>query len=148
MLWLWHAMGDPLAFAHVEPYWQHVLLPPWETLRRAVSTLSHTPDPIALREGLVDLGAVVLIAALLIRGARQLPPGELAYTAAVWLLVEAYPTVWYVQSDARYMLAAFPCFIVLAWEGRRPWLNALVLVVFSGTLLMLLQYFVRGALIV
>lgn len=149
MLWLWHAVGDPLAFAHVEQSWQHVALPPWETVRRAVVALLHNPDPIGVRKGLVDLGAVVLIAALLMRGARQIPLGELAYTIAVWLLVVAYPTtVWWLQSDARYMLAAFPCFIVLAWEGRRPWLHRLVLVVFSGTLLMLLQYFVRGALIV
>jgi hypothetical protein len=149
MLWLWHAVGDPLAFAHVEQSWQHVALPPWETLWRAVGALLHNPDPIGLRKGLVDLGAVVLIAALLIRGARQIPPGELAYTIAVWLLVVAFPTLaWWLQSDARYMLAAFPCFIVLAWEGRRAWLNVLVLVVFGGTLLMLLQYFVRGAVIV
>lgn len=148
MLWLWHAVGDPLAFAHVEVFWQHVLLPPWETLWRAVGALAHNPDPIAVRKGLVDLGAVLLIAALMMRGARQIPPGELAYSAAIWLLVVAYPTVaWWLQSDARYMLAVFPCFILLAWEGRRPWLNALLLVVFVATQLMLLQYFVRGAVI-
>ena len=148
MLWLWHAVGDPLAFAHVEPSWTHTLLPPWETLWRALVELAHTVDPVGQRKDLVDLGAVLLIPVLIARGARRFPPGELAYAAAVWLLAVSYPTTnWLLQSDARYMMAAFPCFIVLAWEGRRRWLNVLVLVVFGAAQFLLLQYFVRGAVI-
>lgn len=154
MGWLWHSVGDPLAFAHVESHWKHVSMPFWETLRRAVINLLHNPDPIDIRKGLIDLAAIALVACLIVRGAfmrgeHRLPPGDLLYCGAVWLLAVSYPTtLWWLQSDARYMMAAFPCFMLLAWEGRRPWLNVLVLAAFVGALLMMTQYFVRGAVIV
>ena len=148
MGWLWRTLGDPLAFVHVETYWTHTLTAPWTTLYRAVTALSQMTDPIAFRKGLVDLGAVVLVAVLIVRGLRKLKPGDLLYSAAVWLIAVAYPTtVWWLQSDSRYMLAAFPCFVLLAWEGRRRWLHILLVVVFVAGLILLTQYFVRGAVI-
>lgn len=149
MGWLWLTLGDPLAFAHVEVHWTHTLTAPWTTLWRAMVALVHNHDPIGVRKGLVDLGAVVLIGVLIVRGIGRQPAGDLLYSAAVWLLAVAYPTtVWWLQSDARYMMLAFPCFLLLAHEGRRPWLNALILVVFGGALIVMTQYFVRGAVIV
>jgi Mannosyltransferase (PIG-V) len=149
MGWLWRVQGDPLAFMHVEAYWQHVFLPFWTTLWRALGVVLRTRNLLDMAKCLVDLGAVLLVAALLVRGIRRQPPGDLLYGAAIWLVAVSYPSLaWWLQSDGRYMLAAFPCFMLLAWEGRRPWLHAAIVVIFSCGLLVLTQYFVRGALIV
>ncbi|HEV7126068.1 MAG TPA: mannosyltransferase family protein [Ktedonobacterales bacterium] len=148
MGWLAITVGDPLAFVHAEHYWQHTFEPPWLTLWWALRALPHAPDTIILLKSLVDLGAVVLFAGLIVLGIRRMRPGDTLFCAAVWLLAVCYPTLgWTLQSDARYMLAAFPCFVLLAREGRRPWLNVLILG-FSGlALLVMTQYFVRGAVI-
>lgn len=142
------SVGDPLAFVHAEHYWHHTLEPPWLTLWWALQALSHQADTITLLRSLVDFAAVLLFAGLIVYGIRHLRTGDTLYSAAVWLLAVCFPTLgWTLQSDARYMLAAFPCFVLLAREGRRPWLNVLILG-FSGlALLVMTQYFVRGAVI-
>jgi hypothetical protein len=148
MAWLWRTLGDPLAFVHAERHWNHHFAPPWQTLITAVQRLPALPDPIFRFAGTVDLFAIVLVAALIVIGARRLPLGDTAYTAAIWLLVICYPTAsWPLQSDARYMLLAFPALLLLARLGRWSWLNTAVLTAFGFLLLLMTQYFVRGALI-
>lgn len=163
MAWLWQSVGDPLAFVHSEGIWAHTSSPPWQTLVTAVrqiqQTLAHVlhpvpglpnqPDSIFLFKDLVDCAAIVLVAALIVIGIPRLPVGDTLFSAALWLLAIWYPVSgWALQSDARYMLLIFPAFLTLARLGRVPWLHALVVAVFSVLLLMMTQYFVRGALIV
>jgi hypothetical protein len=149
MALLWRSVGDPLAFVHAEGYWQHSTALPWATLARAWHLLFRQPDAIFLFKGVVDFAMVLLFLGLIVAGARLLPPGETAYSAAVWLLALCYPTAgWPLQSDARYMLAALPCFLVLARLGHRRWLHVLIAVGFGLLLLVMTQYFVRGAVIV
>lgn len=147
MGWLWYTVGDPLAFQHAEGQWKHVFTPPWATLAWAWRRLLSVQDPLFLYKDVIDYAAVLLFAALIVVGARRLRLGDTAYCAAVWLLALSYPTAgWPLQSDARYMLAAFPCFLTLAHLGRRPWLHALIALVFAVLLVVVTQYFVRGAL--
>jgi hypothetical protein len=50
----------------------------------------------------VDLAAALLIAVLIGYSVRRLPPGDVAYCAAAWLLVLCFPTPgWPLQSGAR-----------------------------------------------
>ncbi len=148
MGWLWHSVGDPLAFVHAEHGWHTLIAPPWTTLAMAVQALPHQPDAIFLFRALVDLAAVLFIAGVIVVGARRLPPGDTAYCAAVWVLALVYPANnWPLQSDARYMLAAFPCFLMLAMAGRRRWVHLLLAGSFGVLLLLMTQYFVRGGLI-
>lgn len=149
MTWLWHAVDDPLAFSHAESYWHHYLSPPWQTLASGLRLWNRGPDAIFAFKDIMDIAAVTLFALLIVAAIRYLRPGDTLYCAAVWLLAICFPTLgWPLQSDARYMLAAFPCFMLLARAGRRPWLHALIVAVFAILLAVMTQYFVRGALIV
>ncbi len=147
MGWLWYTLGDPLAFQHAEGHWQHVFSPPWVTFPWAWRLLSHEGNPLFVYKDVIDLVAVLLFAVIIVVGARRLRLGDTGYCVAVWLLALAYPaTGWPLQSDARYMLAAFPCFLTLAHLGRRRWLHVLIALVFAVLLVVVTQYFVRGAL--
>lgn len=106
------------------------------------------PDAIYRFRDLVDVGTVGQMLSLLVLGIRRLPLSFTLYSAAVILAPLCSPSLdWPLLSGARLMLAAFPCFIILAHEARRPWLHVAVMLVFSGTLLVLTQYYVRGAVI-
>ncbi|MGZ3599325.1 MAG: hypothetical protein ACXVCX_03750 [Ktedonobacterales bacterium] len=147
MGWLWYTRGDPLAFQHAENHWDHVFSPPWATFPWAWRLLLRERNTLFLYKDVVDLVAVLLFAGLIVVGARRLRLGDTAYSAAVWLLALSYPAMgWPLQSDARYMLAAFPCFLTLARLGRRRWVHALISIVFGVVLVLVTQYFVRGAL--
>jgi hypothetical protein len=148
MLWLWRTVGDPLAFLHVQRHWGRTLAPPWSALHHALLSLPHQGDSVLVLRGAIDLGAVLLIAALIVYGVyreRRMPVGDTLYSSALWLLAICAPSVWWpLLSDARFMLVVFPCFVLLAREARRPWLNVLVLAVFGVLLLLLAEYFVSG----
>lgn len=149
MGWLWYTRGDPLAFQHAEGYWGHAFAPPWGTLSWALRVLLGVRDPLSLTfyKDVLDLVAALLFGVLIVVGVRRLRLGDTAYCCAVWLLALSYPALgWPLQSDARYMLAAFPCFLTLARLGRRPWLHILITVIFTLLLVLVTQYFVRGAL--
>lgn len=149
MGWLWLTVGDPLAFQHAESYWHHAFAPPWRSLFDALATMRSETSPVARYKDALDLAAVILFAVLIVLGARRLPLGLTVYSAAVWLLALSYPVAsWPLQSDARYMLAAFPCFLTLARLGRGAWLHVAVLALFTVLLVITTQYFLRGALII
>ena len=145
-LWLWRTTGDPLGWVHAQTLVAtHHLAPPWVTLWGARTFVHDLQSWLFWRNG-SDLLCVALVAALIAAGARRLPLGDTAYTAAVWLLTVSYATpVWPLQSDARYMLAAFPALLTLARLGHRRWLNAAVLAVFTLFSVMMTLLFVRGA---
>ncbi len=149
MAWLWHAVGDPLAFLHAEGHWAHHATAPWQTLVRAVSQLRQQSDAIFLFRDTVDLAAVVLVAVLILVGSRWLSPGETLFSAAIWLLAICYPSAtWALQSDGRYMLLAFPAFLTLARLGGKRWFNVTIIVTFALLMVLMTQYFVRGAIII
>jgi Mannosyltransferase (PIG-V) len=149
MGWLWITVGDPLAFVHAEKHWSHVLELPWVTLWQALHVLlTSGGDRVFQFRATVDVAAVSLVAVLLVAGIHKMRAGDILYSASVWLLAVAYPVLgWPLQSDARYMLAAFPCLMLLAHAGRTRWLHGVVLVAFGSCLLIMTQYFVRGAVI-
>ncbi len=155
MAWLWHSMGDPLAFLHAEKYWGHSFMLPWSTIASAIPAILHENYLPLLYKDALDLMMVVVFLALIIIGAfgvfgaQRQRLGDTAYSAAIWLLAICYPAVgWALQSDARYMLLAIPCFVTLAQLGRRRWLHALILIVWLLLLLVTTQYFLRGNLII
>lgn len=151
MLWLWRATGDALAFSHAEAHWQHTLTAPWTVIAVAARSW-RSPDRIFTFRDVIDILGLAVIAATLIvgaRGPRAIRLGDWAYAAAVWLLVIVYPTTgWVLQSDARYMLIEFPCFL---WIARQPWprwLHAALLALSAALLFAMTQYFLRGKVII
>lgn len=117
---LWWRFGDPLLFVHTQTrYWHHVTSWPWHTVALMVQRLAHPGVTSALDFGLVIVFAVLAAAVL----ARM----RLAYcvlTAGLLLAVLVSPVPSdkdAVQSAGRYLLAAFPAFLMLArWVASRP----------------------------
>lgn len=149
MGWLWVTVGTPLGFVRAQSLVAtHVFSPPWTTLWNAARLFVPRSHGMYFWRNVSDVLMLALIGALLIVGLRRLRPGDWAYSAALWLLVLSFATpLWPLLSDARYMLEAFPCLLLLAQLTRRPWQTALVLAVFTLLLVMQTQFFVRGALI-
>lgn len=143
--WLWITTGNPLGFVQAQARASHHLSLPWLTLQDSVRPFIHDlhMHSWAVWPHGADLLCVALIAVLIVLGVRQLPPGQIAYTVAVWLLAVSYATLyWPLQSAARYMLAAFPVLLVLGQLGSRCWLNAVVLAVFADFSVMMTLLFV------
>ncbi len=150
MGWLAHAVGDPIAFVHTQQIaFHHRFSPPWATLASAFPALGQAPDRIFLLRDVIDLVCVLAFGALIIWGIRRQPLSFTLYCAAVWLLAISYRMMlWPLESGARYMLAAFPCFLLAArLTEHRPIVRTIVLSVSAVGLVMLAQYFVRGAII-
>lgn len=151
MGWLYMAQGDPLAFVHTQSAaFHHTFSPPWATVWGSFSALALAPDRIFLVRDAIDLTCVLGFAALSLLGVRRQPLGLTVYCAAAWLLLTSYRMpLWPLEAGTRYMLALFPCFIVLArLTERHPRLRAALLVASGLALVTLAQYFVRGAVIV
>lgn len=150
MAWLAHTVGDPIAFVHTQQtVFHHRFSPPWATLWNAFPALSQAPDRIFLLRDAIDLICVLAFGALIVWGVRHQPLSLTFYSAAVWLLAISYRmSLWPLESSARYMLAAFPCFLLLArLTDRHPIVRAALLCLSAAGLIMLAQYFVRGAVI-
>lgn len=104
-----------------------------------MNDLSATPAPVAASP-LPGLGLEPL---------RRRSLGTTVYSAGVLLVPPLPPTAgWSLTSDARSMLSAVPCFIVLAALGKRPRIHALITCVFALGLVLLTQYVVRGGVII
>ncbi len=121
---------DPLAFAHHQQDWQLALEWPWQTLGDSLSALwMAPPDSFFQAHNLLELGGLTLCVGLSAAGWRRLPRSYTLYTVAVVLLVLLVPahTRLPLTSFLRRLVVLFPLFIVLALEGRRPWVHTLYL---------------------
>lgn len=128
MLFLHLRFGDGLAFVHASAVWGRRPAGPGQLL----AGLAARPAggwPAALLAGRLPLDNVVDLAFLLlflILGSvllfrRRWPEASLVLSG---LLVSAGSGL--LMSQRRYVWALFPAFIVLAWWGRRPWLDRLI----------------------
>ena len=131
-LYLWWALGDPLAFVKAQANWAHTFTPFWDLPALAWNAIGAQPEwSFNQARVIIDVAPAVLFVALAVAGARRLPVSFTLYIAAVLLVSLASPIVTYFDpfaSVGRYLLAAFPAFILLGeWSSRRPWVNALVL---------------------
>ncbi|HEV2236687.1 MAG TPA: mannosyltransferase family protein [Ktedonobacterales bacterium] len=127
--------GDALAFAHAQAQWNRVLTWPWVGLWWQLQGLAQAaPASFFQAHDLLDLGATVLLAALLVVGWRRLPRAESLYLAALVLLVISEPggvrTHLHdpLTSNTRFAIEMFPGFTTLALlTARRPaWYQAIV----------------------
>lgn len=113
-LWLWHAVGDPLAFMHAQAawgrHWNFPLFSLWDGLRYALLPTNF----YFLFRAWFDLAAVLCMAALLIWGRKLLPATYLWFVVPLYLIFLSQPEYgWALISQARFMLELFPLFIVL-----------------------------------
>jgi hypothetical protein len=130
MVYLWRRYGSPLYFQDAEKkIWGRHVVAPWHTLARgwneAVDGVGYAFRPTRVFStasalppfkvaGVADLLALVLAVVLLVVAWRMLPVELWAYSLLVLLPPVFEPSpVMALMSMPRYVLAAFPLFIVL-----------------------------------
>jgi hypothetical protein len=153
-LYLWHAVGDPWAFARAQQLWQRHLSPAgplggiWAGLRAgwagleqlAVGSQTHIywtavpdSDPSHVAAvNLENLGFLVLFVGLTIVAWRRFGTPYGLFAALSIALPLCTPSErWPLLSLPRFGLVVFPFFMALASVGRRPRLHTAIVVVSS-----------------
>jgi hypothetical protein len=148
---LWGRFGEPLIFARQQAeHWGRELASPFTTLERAWQTardgarylldpellfLSTSPVPTLEASNTLNFASLILFLALLAVGFFVLPPGLSVYTALIILLPVLTPAPSFpLMSQPRFVLGAFPLFIILGYllSRSRPAL-VLWLLLSAGT---------------
>jgi len=143
MGYLWIKFGDPLLFYSSQKYWEREATGPlvtaaraWETAVEGVDilrdpalwtqpTMQNLADHLERANSVYNLAFLIFALVVLLAGVRQLP---LSLTLYSLLLV--VPPALYGTPDIplmgipRYVLAAFPIFIVLGLLARKKFLFA------------------------
>jgi hypothetical protein len=152
MAYLYVAVRDPFAFAHVQAGWFRTAQLPWESVWRAL-TVAHRLPLVTNQNNLVELGAVLFVAVLLglsFAGPWRLRRDQWAiplFGVLVLLLVICYPTTKDFQplmSAGRILLEAFPAFLVLGRLGERELLDRTYTFAGIGIQSALLIHFLHG----
>jgi hypothetical protein len=124
--------GDPLLFARQQSeYWGRELTNPLTTLKDAWHAagdgagylldprtlfLSPSPGPALEASNTLNFAFLALFLCLLAVGFAMLPAGLSSYTALIVLLPVLTPSPWFpLMSLPRFVLAAFPVFLVLGY---------------------------------
>jgi hypothetical protein len=144
----------PLLFLHAQSqYWGRVSLPLWRSVPMAVAAFVATPagtyDQARL---LVDVGPLVVGTVVTLATFRRIPVAYTLYLAGLLYVCVATPLLDPTQHDpdlfvssGRFLLAAFPLFLVLArWMRSRRWLEMVLLGGGFGLQALLLSFFLRG----
>jgi hypothetical protein len=117
MLWLWHAVGDPLAFVHAQGHWGgHASFPPL-ALGEEFWQFAQTGRAIHLLSGLTVVVYLALLVPIL--RLRRFAPhrwDDTLYVAGIFALPLLAGVL---QSSGRFGLLAFPLFFALADLGLR-----------------------------
>ncbi len=130
-LWLWHAVGDPLAFWHAQATWHRTTAWPWQTLWLGWRAISQQPSRYftlrAVQEWLTVVGVGMLVGLTL----RQAPRSYAAFAVPLYLLfLMQIDPVWPLLSQGRFMLEVLPVFAVLgAAAARHRWLRVALVAV-------------------
>jgi hypothetical protein len=129
---LWGRFGEPLVFARQQAeHWGRELANPFTTLERAWRTaregkrylldpellfLSTSPVPALDASNTLNFGFLILFLVLLGIGVAVLPPGLFLYTFFIVLLPVLTPAPSFpLMSQPRFVLGAFPIFLVLGY---------------------------------
>lgn len=125
MLYLYVTTGNALLFLHEEnTIWHRQLTFPLLTLWFAIQAFPHETPLIFLIENLVNLSAVLLPFALLIRGWRSLPLHYTLFALSIALFALSFPTLIAqnepLLSQPRYTMILFPVTLILAQWGKNP----------------------------
>ena len=117
MAWLWHSVGDPLAFVHAQGHWGgHASFPPL-ALGEEFWQFAQTGRAIHLLSGLtVVVYLAMLIPILRLRRFSAHRWEDTLYVAGIFMLPLLAGVL---QSSGRFGLLAFPLFFALADLGLR-----------------------------
>ncbi len=112
--WLWHAVGDPLAFWHAQATWHRATVWPWQTLWRGMLAVGAQPSRYFTLRAWQELLTVLGMGALCLACLRRAPASYAVFAVPLYLLFLAQTDpAWPLLSEARFMLEIFPLFVVL-----------------------------------
>jgi len=149
--YLWARFGDPLLFARQQgDYWNREVSGPLATLGDAWTAagvgmgyvlhpatlfLGTDATPALEASNVLNLAFLVFFLAVALAGLFVLPPGLWVYTAALVLLPALAPSPRFpLMSLPRFVLGAFPVFLVLGYLLSRSRWTLAAWIVFSGGL--------------
>lgn len=101
-------------FASNAGWGAHHLVLPWDRIAQGVAYGLDNGKPSQL----VNAAAWVLFAVLTFLGVRRLPVSYTLFVIPQLVLALTQDTAFPLMSTSRYLLALFPCFVVLAIAGR------------------------------
>ena len=129
MVYLQHALGDPLAFIHTNAGWGRGIS--WNWLPRLVdNTLSGLQWGGNLLAGqfnannFKDVAALLIFLPIVIAVMVKMPAPYAWFTFLVYMLA---PISGSLESMRRFVLWLLPCYMVLGVWGKRPWVDRLII---------------------
>lgn len=145
MLWLWFAIGDPLAFLHVEAHWDRTTRWPWQTIYLGMVSTQHQDSPFRAFRATQEVGVVLVTGILIGLSVRLLPKSYSLLAIVLFALFLSHPTQgWIMDSQARYMLEIFPIFLMFGLiYARWRWTLIPVILVCVPLQVVLLAIFAR-----
>jgi hypothetical protein len=149
---------DPLAFSHAQAYWGREPTWPWVAVLDAARHVDPFNKGVALFgdfwiHNALELGTVLLVLTLMVLavvGPWKLRRDQLVYplySAALVVFSISFPSYFITYplvSASRYVMAAFPAFLMLGVLCRNPALERLVLIVFLPLQGILAVHFLHG----
>jgi hypothetical protein len=161
MGYLWWRFGEPLLFYTEQEDWNREATGPVDTIalsfeqsregvRRALdpatfsgSSAGQLLDRIVLTGNAQNLALLVLAVVIILAGLRTLPLGLSAYALLVAVVPAFFGTPYSpLMGISRYVLVAFPIFIVLGALLKNRWLLTAWLLVSAAASLVLCALFV------
>ncbi len=140
MLYQWWQFDTPVAFMIAQRAWENRLQPPWAMPYELLMTLTSTDWPMKVLQSSIWLGFILLT----ILAFRKLP---IIYGLVMLLfLTPPYLSSWN-ESLPRYILMAFPGFIVLGIITERSWLkvvflNIMLAILYTCTMLFINDFWI------
>lgn len=131
MLYLWFAMGNPLAFSvgEAESWGRHLTFPLW-SLVLAAQTFFLPQTGTQHELNAIDIIFCLLPLVVLVAGWKKMPLHYALFALAVVLFNMCYPqgTQEPLTAAPRYMLVVFPVFVILGKWGKNPTVDRLITV--------------------
>ncbi|HEY7984940.1 MAG TPA: hypothetical protein VID73_12270 [Ktedonobacterales bacterium] len=154
----WLRFGDALQWLHAQQRdFNHASLPPWQALGDIWGALDAAPNGTYLQlRQLIDVVPLLLVLALLVVGIAQRawPASYAIFVAALLYLCIASPVVGtyfpdLVPGSGRYLLAAFPIYLLLGrWMARSHQAELAIVLLGALTQAALLAAYLNGVWIV
>lgn len=148
-LYLWRLAGTPVVFLVTEQAWDRSLIWPWQMIQIGFQITTHNPLANYVTSiAIVDFATMLMCIMLAVWAVRRLSPSYWLYAWPVILVPlssvvdpsKGLPTA----SVARYMMAAFPCFILLGLAGKNRYVHHILTFTFAVLLGVLSMYFFCG----
>ena len=144
-LYMWTLTGNPLTFASIQKAWFRSFAFPWQTLSMGFERLHWPRGQYVTAIAIVDFASIVLFLGLTLLVFKYLPAAHWLYCIPILFIslsttidpTKAPPT----GSIPRFLMALFPCFMVLGKIGKNPYLDQAIRATFAILLGVISIYF-------